>query len=888
MTQTTGSDFGRHPVKKDPPERPTRSGTTAAEPPTRLSRVIHALEHPAVKIAVPVLVGILAVFVLHKLASHVRWENVKADLAAAQLKMLLTALACTALSFVGIASYDLVAMRAVAPQRVPARVPLVAGAAGYAISGLLGVSYLTGTAVRYRIYSALGLDLVKITAIVAISWSGFVSALVFGFGALLTFHPVGLNAVIGIPPALETSIGIALLAAFGGYLVWLTLGQRQVKSGDHSVDLPRPKQALGLTLAGFLDISGAALTLYVLMPPDLVPNFPVFATVFIAAVGLGILSHAPGGLGAFEATIIAGLGASGRPDALAALLLYRLIYTVLPFAVAAFGLAIAAARANRGRLQATSSVLWRALKPVVPILASALAMLAGIVLLVSGNLPAEGTRLEILRDVFPLGVVEASHLAGSLSGALLIVLAAGLYRKLYRAWLLAMVLIGVGFVASLAKGLNWVEAVSMAATLVTLGLLRPAFYRAEELSLFRLDRRWILSLLVLAAAIFWIGLFAYDHVEYRNAMWWQFSWNGDASRFLRASLVLAVVLAAVIVNSLISHRPALREANKIPDVVKRLVAQSEDTEANIALTGDKLFLVSPDETAFIAYADTGTSLIAKGDPVGDRKAGETLIWTLRERAYRAGKRVAFYSVSPEYLPTYLDLGLSILKIGEVARVDLRGFTLEGSKRKDLRQARNRALRDGFVFSVIPRDELNAVLPDLRHISDAWLERKQGEEKGFSLGAFTEDYMLNFDVAVLRDPEGRIVAFANLFQGANQHELSLDLMRYLPDAPHFAMDSLFAEMMLWGAETGFHWASLGAAPFAGVQNRELAPLWNRIGGFIYEHGEHFYRFEGLRAYKEKFDPVWSPNYLACPGGMAAPRILYEVNVLVSGGLRGLMK
>lgn len=853
-----------------------------------ISRAIRVIEHPAIKIAIPVVVGLLAVFVLHKLASHVSWADVKSDLSGANPDVLLLALACTVLSFVGIGTYDWLSLRAVAPGRMPASVPIVAGAAGYAVSGLLGVSYLTGTAVRYRVYSAFGLDLVKITGIVAISWTGFFSALVLGFGALLTFHPTGLSAVANIPPGVETVAGVALLAAFGGYLLWLGTGKRRVRSGEKSLDLPGPLQALSLTFAGVLDVAGAVLTLYVLMPPDLVPSLPVFATVFIAAVGLGILSHAPGGLGAFEATIIAGFGAGGRSDVLASLLLYRLIYTVLPFAIAAFGLALAAALAHRGRLRSTANTLWHALKPVVPVLASALAMLAGIVLLVSGSLPAEGTRLELLRDLFPLGVIEVSHLAGSLAGALLIVVAAGLYRKLYRAWLVAMALIGLGFIVSLAKGLDWVEALSMAAMLIALGLLRPAFYRAEDSSLFRLDRRWMLSLLVLAAAVFWIGLFAYDHVDYRNALWWQFSWTGDASRFLRASLVVAGVLAVVTVNSLINQRPSLPETQPIPDIVRRLVTESEDTEANIALTGDKLFLVSPDEKAFIAYADTGASLIAKGDPVGERKAGEALIWSLRERAYRSGKRVAFYAVSPAYLPTYLDLGLSILKIGEVARVDLRGFTLDGSKRKDLRQARNRAARDGFTFAVISRAELEPVLPDLRRISDAWLERKQGEEKGFSLGAFTEDYMRNFDVAVLRDPEGRIVAFANLFQGAKRHELSLDLMRYLPEAPNFAMDALFAEMLLWGAGAGFHWASLGAAPFAGVENRELAPLWNRIGGFIYEHGEHFYRFEGLRAYKEKFDPVWSPNYLACPGGLAAPRILYEVNVLVSGGLRGLMK
>ncbi|QRF68641.1 bifunctional lysylphosphatidylglycerol flippase/synthetase MprF [Ponticoccus alexandrii] len=861
---------------------------TTAMTRTRLSRVLRMFEHPAFKIVIPLVIGAIAVVVLHRLASHVRWTDVRVDLGAAQPTILLAALGCTIVSFAGIAAYDALAVRAVAPGVMPRHIPLVGGAAGYAISGLLGVSYLTGTAVRHQVYSSFGLDLVKITAVVAISWTGFLSALILCLGALLAFHPTGLSAVIAIAPAIETAAGLVLLFAFGGYLVWLAKGKRQVTTGDHVTALPGPSQAIGLTLAGLLDLSGAALTLYVLMPADLVQSLPFFAIVFVAAVGLGVLSHAPGGLGAFEATMIAGLGAAGRSDALAALLLYRMIYTVFPFVVAALGLSIAAALAHRGKLHGTSSALWRAVKPFVPTLAAALAMLAGIVLLVSGNLPAEGSRLEILRDIFPLGVVEASNVVGSLVGALLIVVAAGLYRKLYRAWLLVMILLGVGFVASLAKGLDWVEALSMLGTLVALGLIRPAFYRADDMSLFRLDREWLLSLLVLSAAIVWIGFFAYDHVDYRNALWWQFTWDGDASRFLRASLVLATVLSAVAVNSLINHRRRLPPTGDIPEIVRRLVAQSEDTEANIALTGDKQFLISPDETAFLAYADTGKSLIAQGDPVGEAATGRALIWALREQAYRAGKRVAFYSVSAAYLPTYLDLGLSILKIGEVARVDLSGFSLDGSKRKGLRQARNRSVRDGYVFEVVPQAEAQAILPELRHISDAWLAHKQGEEKGFSLGAFTDEYMRNFDMAVLRDAEGRIVAFANLFQGAEHSELSLDLMRYLPDAPHFAMDALFAEMLLWGATQGYRWMSLGAAPFAGVENRQLAPLWNRIGGFIYEHGDHFYNFEGLRSFKEKFDPIWSPNYLACPGGLAAPGILYEVNVLVSGGLRGLMK
>ena len=103
-----------------------------------------------------------------------------------------------------------------------------------------------------------------------------------------------------------------------------------------------------------------------------------------------------------------------------------------------------------------------------------------------------------------------------------------------------------------------------------------------------------------------------------------------------------------------------------------------------------------------------------------------------------------------------------------------------------------------------------------------------------------------------------------------------------------MDALFGNIMQWGKAEGFHWFSLGAAPLSGLENRRLASLWNRVGGFVYDHGEQFYHFEGLRAYKQKFDPVWTPEYLACPGGLAVPQVLYEVGSLISGGVRGLIK
>jgi phosphatidylglycerol lysyltransferase len=243
-------------------------------------------------------------------------------------------------------------------------------------------------------------------------------------------------------------------------------------------------------------------------------------------------------------------------------------------------------------------------------------------------------------------------------------------------------------------------------------------------------------------------------------------------------------------------------------------------------------------------------------------------------------------VGPETLHLYLDLGLTLLKLGEEARVPLETFSLEGSARKGLRHTYHKLEGEGCTFEVIPAEGVPTLLPELQRISDAWLEEKSTKEKGFSLGFFDEDYLKRFPAAIILK-EGKIVAFANLWPGAGKEELSIDLMRHLPDAPHGVMEYLFIHLMLWGTAEGYRWFDLGMAPLSGLQDHGLAPLWNRAGAYIFRYGEHFYNFQGLRQYKEKFDPEWVPKYLACPGGLAVPRILANIATLVSGGMKGVI-
>lgn len=847
------------------------------------------LSHPALRVAIPLLITAIAIFVLHRMSADIDLTDVKKAARGYPLAVLAGSFGAMCASYLALSLYDVIILRDVSEAKLPVGVTMMTGVSSMAVSNMLGFSWLTGAAVRYRVYSAFGVDINVVAKLIATSWISFFLGMSVLIGGLMVLHPTGLSEVISISPSVESAIGIAILAAISVYFMWTAAGRRSVGIGPIKLILPIAGDGAKLTAISIVDLVATALTLYVLMPGDLSHNFAFFFLVFVTAVGLGIISHSPGGLGVFDATIVAGLGAAGRPDALAALVLYRVIYTVLPFLMAVAGLAIAWTLANRTKASQTSRIIFAAIGPLVPVVAAGLALMSGAILLISGNLPSDPGRLGFLRELLPLGLVETSHLLGSISGVLLMIVARGLYRRMYRAWLLAMVLLGTGLLMSMLKGFDWEEATTLAGATLVLWVFRSAFYRADVSGGLRLNWKWILSVSLLAGVISWIGFFAYSNVQYSDALWWQFAWRGDASRFLRATLAVAVVLSALLLNTLLSKQSTRLRREPIPDVVRRLAAQADTSQAGISLSGDKRFIVSADERAYIAYADTGSSLVSKGDPVGDKDAGIAVIWQLRELADAMGRRCAFYSVSERFLPTYLDLGMQILKIGEVARVDLRTFSLEGPRRKDWRHAKARIARDGYVFEVIKAADLAPVMDNLRAVSDAWLQHKNSEEKGFSLGWFHPEYMRNFDHAVLRNAEtGRITAFANLMQAADKSELSLDLMRYDPTGPGMAMDGLFAEMLLWGKEQGFTYFSLGAAPLSGLENRRLAPAWHRIGSFLYEHGTQFYHFEGLRTFKQKFDPEWSPEYLASSGKLDAARVLYEVSLLVSRGVKGMKK
>jgi phosphatidylglycerol lysyltransferase len=404
-----------------------------------------------------------------------------------------------------------------------------------------------------------------------------------------------------------------------------------------------------------------------------------------------------------------------------------------------------------------------------------------------------------------------------------------------------------------------------------------------------MNAAWLTAIAVICVGAVVILLFVYRDVEYSNELWWQFEFAGEAPRGLRAVLGITIIASAIATFSLL--RPAASKPEPPSEEglnrAVGIVEKQRYADANLVRMGDKSIMFSEKGDAFIMYGRQGRSWIALFDPVGERQAVPELVWRFVESARIAGCRAVFYQISPSLLSHCADAGLRAFKLGELAVTDLRTFEMKGGKWANLRQTASRAQRDGLEFEVIPPENVPDVMDELAAVSNAWLEDHNAKEKGFSLGAFDPDYVSAQPVGILKK-DGGIVAFANILITAAKDEGTIDLMRFAPDAPKGSMDFLFVQIMEYLRSEGFSHFNLGMAPLSGMSKREAAPVWDRIGSTVFEHGERFYNFKGLRAFKSKFHPQWQPRYLAVSGGGNPMIALVDATLLIGGGLKGVVR
>ena len=277
-------------------------------------------------------IAALAVYVLTRTLLTIDMAKLRSAIAETSAERITSALALTAISFLALTGYDALALRQL-KLRVPYPTTALASFTSYAISFTLGFPLITAGTVRYWIYSTKGLSAGKVASLTVIAgltfWLGM--ALVIGIG--FAVRPGGVSHIDHLSPLVNRMIGIAIIAALATYLLWTAKGHRQATIQGFKLELPGLWLTLGQICLGLVDLCAAAGVLYVLLSPPRQIDYLTFVTVYVFGSLLGIASNAPGGIGVFEATMLKTVPAQ-ETSLFAALLLFRIIYYLVPFVLA--------------------------------------------------------------------------------------------------------------------------------------------------------------------------------------------------------------------------------------------------------------------------------------------------------------------------------------------------------------------------------------------------------------------------------------------------------------------------------------------------------------------------------------------------------------------------
>jgi phosphatidylglycerol lysyltransferase len=532
-------------------------------------------------------------------------------------------------------------------------------------------------------------------------------------------------------------------------------------------------------------------------------------------------------------------------------------------------------------------------------LVASLTALMGIINILSAVRPSLASRAALIEKYLPLFVTRGGHLTAALAGFALLVLAVGLWRRKRTAWLLTLVVLVVSIVSHLVTGLDYEEALLAAGVAVWLFALRPYFHVRSDLPSIRQGVRLLIGALLFTLAYGVIGFYLLDYhfsvnfnfgaaLRQTIVMFTQFYDPGlqpltGFGRYFAASIYVVGAFTTayallMLIRPVLVRQPATPAERARAQKVVEMYGRT--TLARMTLFNDKSYYFSTGGS-MVAYAAKGRAAVALGDPIGPPGDAAAAIDEFRAYCLKNDWLPAFYQTLPDYLEHYKTAGFNTICIGHDAVVETASFYVSGKKYKSMRAAINRLVRLGYEAKVHQPPLSDDLLAELRLVSDEWLTMVHDREKRFSLGWFNDDYIRSGAVVAIHPPAGRISAFVNVVPEYRHNEITIDLMRRRADTENGTMDFLFVSLIEWARANDYESVSLGLSPFWGVGQQPDDPVSEHTLHYIYDHLNQFYNFQGLHLFKEKFQPRWSPRYLAYPGSASLPAVVMALNRVSSG-------
>ncbi len=588
-----------------------------------------------------------AVWVVKEKFGNLRLSEIKGAMDAFPMRSIVLAGMWTVLAYIILTFYDLLATRYV---KHPVSYPRVALAAccAYTFAHNLGFATVSGAATRYRLYAQWGLTPLQIAGVVAFC------SLTFGLGAMVLGGFVMFTNAADIPMFRELPtwlcylIGAGLWAGAAAYICISMFWRRPLRGFGGELMLPDVKMASAQVLLATVDLAATALIFWALLPEAPGLTYWHFLGVYLFAYSAGLAAHLPGGIGVFDTAMAVGLSPwLPAPVIFAAIIIFRLWYYLIPMAIA--GIAFAAHELRGVRRFAVSVDPF-----VVPIL-SGFTALAGAVLLFEGARGGHDT-------LTSSWLLQLSKLGASLTGGALLLLAWGLLRRVTMAWISVEVLLVVGAVLAVVKGVDWFIPATLLGMALLLWPFRGSFYRDTQLKNEPFSLGGIVPLLAVLVCSVGLALFTHRQLTAKAQAWWEIPFHPEAPLELQASIVLgALVLLLALWRML---RPAHVEVLPFDAAARAdLATRRISLPPEIANSDVECIVWGEARKAALVYRRYSNIWVAVGDPVGDEADRVSAIWRFRDLCEQQGVDPAIWLAGPRYLKVYGDIGLSSFALG---------------------------------------------------------------------------------------------------------------------------------------------------------------------------------------------------------------------------------
>jgi len=536
--------------------------------------------------------------------------------------------------------------------------------------------------------------------------------------------------------------------------------------------------------------------------------------------------------------------------------------------------------------------MWDALR--TPRWVSRMVWFVGAVSLLSALLPSLRGRVDLVREMVPDVFPAAATTGAAAVGVLLIVLASGVRRGKFRAWLVVTVLSALAAVMHLVKGLDIEEAALCLLAFAYLVATRKEFTaRPDPRSTARMTATLLLGTAV--AGLVGLGWLLFDaDGQVSGTTFWDrvvqaylgllgipgpvdFVSSADSDQ---AAVALVVLGASVLVATVLAalqpvdgpHPPDADERARLVALLDRWGDQ--DSLGYFTLRDDRCIIFAASGKSALTYRVVGTVSLAAGDPIGDPEAwpGAIKAWLDEARSY--GWTPAVLAASERGATAFARAGLDALELGDEAILCVEDFSLAGRSMRGIRQAVSRCERAGLTVSCHRVSDLSEELrADVLHAADAW---RDGEvERGFSmaLGRFGDARDPDTVVVLARDADGALRGLLHFVPWGDKG-LSLDLMRRDRSSENGLIEAMVAGLLEAAPSLGVRRVSLNFAVFRSVFARgerlgagPVLRMWRSILLWL----SRFWQIESLYRANAKYHPLWEPRFVCFRSSSDLPRL-----------------